>query len=179
MDEQLAYVALMLFAWAVLAPIAFYLHRYGRHWIEVPLKRLLCYHQLILFSAVSMILVAACQLTVDEHCLPYLIAGWGTTIGIVVQALFTPSLNRMRQECDCSVSEHIWTAYQCLAVGLLVTADVGIGTARLWSRADLPPFAFIGWCAYVGIWAVFLAASERRLCKERAVGFAEVGQEEA
>lgn len=179
MDEQLAFVSLIFFAWTVLAPIAFYLHRYGRYWIDMPLERLLCYHQLILFSATSMILVASYRLTPDEHCVPYLIVGWGTTIGILVQALFTPSINRMRQECDCSASKHIWTAYQCLAAGLLVTADAGIGTARLWSQADLPPFAFIGWCAYVSAWAVFLAASEKRLWQERPVGFAEVVQEMA
>ena len=98
---------MFLIAWRFLAPIAFYLHRYGVHWMQTPthVRRNVCL-LLPLLTAISLVDVIIQSHGTKRLTLPLTI-GWIVSMGALLLTLFSHTIQRVAIECTCTFARHV------------------------------------------------------------------------
>lgn len=163
---------MFLIAWGFLAPTILYLHRYGVNWMQNPAHVRRTVNRLLpLMASISLVDVIRQSHGTVKLTLPLWI-GWTVSIGALVLALFSHTIQRVATECTCDLGSHVVQAYNCLFAGLTLLANLMI-TFILSNNMNVPAFGFLGWCAYAFIWIIFLSVSEMRLWRE--TGYFEAG----
>lgn len=156
---------MFLIVWGFLAPVAFYLHRYGVHWMQTPERVRKNVRRLLpLMAATSLVGVIKQSRGVIKLTLPLWI-GWTVSIGALVLALLMHTIQRVARECACNLGSHVVQAYSCLFAGLILLANLLI-SFLLFNNMRVPTFGLLGWSAYALLWVIFLSVSEMRLWRE-------------